>query len=165
LGASLGAIRTVWRTRPRPSGWRRGTRGCRPWRGGLTAARDSSGEQLREQQSGNDQIKGTGGLLTLRGSAGVTKQQQRRKDVTGRRQWGSGYARIAPVSADRMKHRGDGHTEGCPEQLIARRNSPFHGNSRWPQNGQQSTAGGDRALCTRGQSERKRVRGFGRGRK
>jgi hypothetical protein len=29
---------------------------------------DSSGEQSHEQQSSNDQIKGAGGLLTLRGS-------------------------------------------------------------------------------------------------
>jgi hypothetical protein len=29
------------------------------------AAWDSSGEQSREQQSSNDQIKGAGGLLTL----------------------------------------------------------------------------------------------------
>jgi hypothetical protein len=36
------------------------------------AARDCSGEQSHEQQSGDDQIKGTGGLLTLRGSAGVS---------------------------------------------------------------------------------------------
>jgi hypothetical protein len=39
------------------------------------ATRDSSGEQSREQQSSNYQNKGTGGLLTLRGSAGVTEQR------------------------------------------------------------------------------------------
>jgi hypothetical protein len=47
------------------------------------AARDSSGEQSRGQQSKDDQIKGTGGLRTLRGSAGVTKQLRRRRDSTG----------------------------------------------------------------------------------
>jgi hypothetical protein len=61
LGFSLGAFRAVWRTRPWPSRWRRGTRERRPQRGGLTAARDCSGdqsrEQSREQQSGDNQIK------------------------------------------------------------------------------------------------------------
>jgi hypothetical protein len=50
--------------------------------------------------------------------------------VTGRHRRGSDCARIAPVSADRTKQRGEGHTEGCPEQLIARRNSPWHGTGR-----------------------------------
>jgi hypothetical protein len=45
---------------------------------------DSSGEQSREQQSSNDQIKRACGLLTLRGSAGVMGQRRRRKDATGR---------------------------------------------------------------------------------
>jgi hypothetical protein len=66
----------------------------------------SSGEQSREQQSRDDQIKGTGGLLTLRGSAGVAKQRRMRKDAMGQRRRGSGYVRIAPVSADRTKQRG-----------------------------------------------------------
>jgi hypothetical protein len=78
--------------------------------------RDSSGEQSREQQSSNDQIKGTDGLLTLRGSVGVTEQRCRHKDTTGRRRRGSGSARIALVSADRTKQRGEGHTEGCPDE-------------------------------------------------
>jgi hypothetical protein len=115
LGASSGVFRAVWRTRPWVS--RRcesTTRRC-TWQGGLTAARDSSVEQSREQQSTNDQIKGAGGLLTLRGSTGVTGQWRRRKDATGRRWWGSSYARIAPVSVDQMNQRGEGHTEGCPE--------------------------------------------------
>jgi hypothetical protein len=81
-------------------------------------ARDSSNEESREQQSNNDQIKGAGGLLTLRGSAGVTGQRRRRKDATGQRRRGSGCARIAPVSTDQMNHRGEGHTEWCPEQLT-----------------------------------------------
>jgi hypothetical protein len=45
----------------------------------------------------------------------------------GRRRRGSGYARIAPVIADRTNQRGEGHTEGCLEQLTARQNSPWHG--------------------------------------
>jgi hypothetical protein len=123
LGASSGTFRAVWRT-PWLSHRRGNTRGCCTRRGGLTVARDSSDEQSREQQSSNDQNKGAGGLLTLSGSAGVTGQRRRRKDTTGRRRRGSGCARIAPVSADRTKQRGEGHTQGCLEQLTARRNSP-----------------------------------------
>jgi hypothetical protein len=62
-------------------------------------ARDISGEQSREQRSRNDQIKGTGGLLTLRGNAGVAKQRRRRKEVTGRQRRGdSGGATAAQGS-------------------------------------------------------------------
>jgi hypothetical protein len=126
LGASSGPFRVVWRTRPWPSRRHGSTRGRCTRRGGLTAARDSSGEQSREQQSSNDQIKGASMLLTLRGSAGVTEQRQRRKDTTGQRRRGSGCARIAPVSVDWTNHREEGHTEGCSEQLTARWNSPWH---------------------------------------
>jgi hypothetical protein len=114
-------FRAVWRTRPWVSRRRGSTRRRCTRRGGLTTARDSFGEQSREQQSRNDQIMDAGGLLTLRGSAGVTRQQQRHKDVTGRRRWGSGCARITLVSTDQTNPRGEGHTEGCPEQLTARR--------------------------------------------
>jgi hypothetical protein len=48
----------------------------------------------------------------------------------GRRWRGSGCARIASVSANRTKQRGEGHTKGCPEQLTARRNSPWHRTGR-----------------------------------
>jgi hypothetical protein len=86
---------------------------------------DCSGEQSREQQSGDDQFKGMGGLLTLRGSAGVAKQWRRHRDSTGRRWQDSGCVKIAPVSADWTQQRGKGHTEGCPKQLIERRSSPW----------------------------------------
>jgi hypothetical protein len=125
-GTSLGAIRAVWQVRPWPSRWHRGTRERRPRQGGLTATLDCSGEKSREQQSGDDQIKGTGGLLTLRGSAGVTKQWRRRRDSTGQRCRGSGCAKIAPMSADRMQQRAEGHTKGCLEQLTVRRSSLWH---------------------------------------
>jgi hypothetical protein len=138
LGASSGAFRAVWRTRPWPSRWRGSTRERCTRRGGLTAARDSSDEQSREQQRSNDQIKGAGGLLTLRGSAGVTEQWRRRKDTTGQQRRGSGCARIALVSADRTNHRGEGHTEGCSEQLTARQNSLWHG-TRHIRDGDRST--------------------------
>jgi hypothetical protein len=146
LGFSSCAIRAIWQTRPWPSRWRRGTRGRKPRRGGLTGAQDSSSEQSCEQQSRDDQIKGTGGLLTLRGSAGVTKQRRRRKDVTGRRRRGSGCGRIAPMSADRTKQRGEGHTEGCPEQLTARRNSPWHGTRRGHDGGRRTGSSRRRAV-------------------
>ena len=112
LGASSGVFRAVLRTRPWVSRRRGSTRRRCTQRGGLTAARDSSGEQSREQQSSNDQIKGAGGLLALRGSAGVTEQRRRRKDATGRLRRGSDCARIALVSADRTKQRGKG-TPNC----------------------------------------------------
>jgi hypothetical protein len=157
-------IRTVWRTRPWLSRWRRGTRGYRPRRGGLTAVRDSSGEQSREQQSGNDQINGMGGLLTLRGSAGVTKQRRRRKDVMGQRRRGSGCARITLVSVDRTKQRGDGHTEGCPKQLTAKRNSSWHGTRREHDRGRRTGNSRRRAVAELS-ARMGRARGFGRGRK
>jgi hypothetical protein len=125
-GTSLGAIRAVWRTRLWPSRRRGGTRERRPRRGGLTAALDCSGKQSRELQKGDDQIKGTDGLLTLRGSAGVAKQRRRSRDSMGRRRGGSGCAKIASVSVDRTQQRGKGHTEGCPEQLTVRQSSPWH---------------------------------------
>jgi hypothetical protein len=87
---------------------------------------DCSDEQSREQQSGDDQIKGTGGLLTLRGSTGVAKQRRRTRDSTGRRRRGDGCTKIALVSANRTQQRGKGHTKGCPEQLTVRRSSPWH---------------------------------------
>jgi hypothetical protein len=120
-------LSAVWRTRPWVSHRRGSTRRPCTRRGRLTAARDSSCEQSREQHSSNDQIKGASGLLTLRGGAGVTGQRRRRKEATGRRRQGFGYTRIAPVSADRTNQRGEGHTEGCLEQLTARWNSPWHG--------------------------------------
>jgi hypothetical protein len=168
LGASSGAFRAVWRTRSWPSRRRGSTRGRCTRRGGLTAARDSSGEQSREQQSSNDQIKGAGGLLTLRGSAGVTEQRQRHKDTTGRRRWGSGCARIAPVSVDRTNQRREGHTDGCLEQLTARRNSPWHGTGH-RHDGDRRTGRSRRwavtELSTRVGRARERARGFGRGHK
>jgi hypothetical protein len=119
-----GAFRAVWQTRPWALRRRGSTRGCCTRRGGLTAARSNSGEQSRANHDSNDQIKGAGRLLTSRGSAGVTVQRRWRRDATGRRWRSSGCARTAPVSAGRAKQRGGGHTEGCPEQLMARRNSP-----------------------------------------
>jgi hypothetical protein len=119
-----------------------GTREHRPRQGGLTAALDCSGEQSCEQQSGDDQFKGTGGLLTLRGSAGVAKQRRRRRDSMGRRWWDSGCAKIAPVSAGRTQQRGKGHTEGCPEQLTERRSSPWHWTGRGRDGGRRT--GSDR---------------------
>jgi hypothetical protein len=149
LGASLGAVRTVWRTQPWPSRWRWGTRGRRPRRDGLTAAHDSSDEQSREQQSEDDQIKGTGGLLTLRGSAGVAKQRRRHKNATGRRRRESSCAKIAPVSADRMKQRGRGHTVGCPEQLTARRSSPWNWTRCGCDGGRRTVSGRRRLVAER----------------
>jgi hypothetical protein len=86
----------------------------------------------------------------------------------GRRRWCSGCTKIAPVSADWTQQRGKGHTEGCPEQLIVRRSSPWHwtghgrdsghrtGNSRWWAVAE---------LPARVGRARERARGLGRGRK
>jgi hypothetical protein len=164
LGASSGVFRAVLQTRPWVSRRRGSTRRRCTQRGGLTAARDSSGEQSREQQSSNDQIKGAGGFLTLRGSAGVTGQRRRRKDATGRLRQGSDCARIALVSADRMNQRGEGHTELCPEQLTARRNSQWHGTRRGLDGDRRTGSSRRRAgaeLCARVGKARERARGFG----
>jgi hypothetical protein len=167
LGASSGVFRAVWRTRPWPSCRCGSTRGCCTRQGELTVARDSSSEQSHEQQSSNDQIKGTSGLLTLRGSAGITKQWWWRKDRMGRRRWGSGCARIAPVSADRTKQRGEGHTEGCPEQLTVRQNSSWHRTGHRRDGDRRTGSSRRRAvaeLSARVGRARERARGFGRGR-
>jgi hypothetical protein len=168
LGASSGVIMAVWRARPWPSRWRRGTRERRPRRGGLTAARDCSSEQSREQQSGDDQIKGTGGLLTLRGSARVAKQRRRHRDTTRRWLRDSSCAKIAPVSADQTKQRVRGHTKGCPEQLTTRRSSPWHWTGRGRDGGRRTGSGRRRAVAelpVRVGRARERARGFGKGRK
>jgi hypothetical protein len=80
----------VWWTQPWASRRRGGTKRRCTRRGGLTAARDSSGEQSREQQSSNDQIKGAGRFLTLRGSAG-----SRGNGGGARTQWGDGGEALA----------------------------------------------------------------------
>jgi hypothetical protein len=102
---------------------------------------DCSGEQSREQQSRDDQIKSMGGLLTLRGSAGVAKQWRRRRDSTGRRRRNSGCAKIALVSVDRMQQRGKGHIKGCLEQLTARRSSLWHWTGRGRDGGRRTRNG------------------------
>jgi hypothetical protein len=122
LGNSSGAFRAVWWTRPWVSCWRGSTRGHCTRRGGLTAARINSGEQSRGQKGSNDRIKGAGRLLTSSANSGECGGRRRCGGTSGRRRWGSGCTRTAPVSADRANQRG-GHTEGCPEQLTARRNS------------------------------------------
>jgi hypothetical protein len=167
-GTSMGAIRVVWRTRPWSSHRRGGTSERRPRRGGLTTALDCSGEQSCELQSGDNQIKGTGRLLTSRRSAGVTKQRWRHRGSMGRR-WQTPTAQEnASMSADRTQQGGRGHTEGCLEQLIVRRSSPWHwtGHGR---NGGHGTGGGRRRavaelpVCV-GRA-RERARELGRGRK
>jgi hypothetical protein len=97
-GTNLGAIREVWRTRPWPTRWRRSTRGHRPQQSGLTTALDCSSEQSRELQSEDNQIKGTGRLLTSSRSAGVAKQRRRRRGSTGRRWRTPAAQENAPVS-------------------------------------------------------------------
>jgi hypothetical protein len=114
-GTNLGAIREVWRTRPWPTCWRRSTRGRKPWRSGLTVALDCSGEQSCELLSEDNQIKGTGRLLTSSRSAGVAKQQRRRRGSTWRRWRTLAAQENAPVSVDRAQQGGRGHTEGCPK--------------------------------------------------
>jgi hypothetical protein len=104
----------------------------------------------------------------LRGSAGVMEQWRRRKNTTGQRRWGSDYARIAPVSVDRTNQIGEGHTEGCPEQLTARQNSPWHGTGHRRDGDRRTGSSRWRAvseLSARVGRARERVRGFGRGHK
>jgi hypothetical protein len=115
LGVGLGVHRGIWRTQPRAPRQCGTTRGRCTRRGGLTAARGNSGEQLRVNQRSTWGNRGAGRLLTLRGSAGGTGQRWRHRDATGRRWRSSGCARTTPVSADRTDQRGGGHTEGCPE--------------------------------------------------
>jgi hypothetical protein len=128
-------------------------------------ALDCSGEQSREQQSGDGQIKRAGGLLTMRGSAGAVKQRRRSRDSTGRWRWGSGCTKIALVSADWTQQRGKGHTEGCPEQLTVRRSSPWHWTGRRCGGGCRTGSGRWWAVAELSALvgiARERARGFGR---
>jgi hypothetical protein len=115
LGVGLGAHRGIWRTQPRAPRRRGSTRGRCTWRGGLTAERGNSSEQLRNNQCSTQGNRGAGRLLTLRGNAGGTGQRQRHRDATGQRWRSSGCVRTTLVSADRTDQRGGRHTEGCPE--------------------------------------------------
>ena len=82
LGTGLGAIRAIWRVQTGASRRRGSTRGRCTRRGGLTAARGNSGEQLRVNQRSTWGNRGAGRLLTLRGSAGGTGQRRRHRDAT-----------------------------------------------------------------------------------
>jgi hypothetical protein len=124
LGTSSGAFRAVWQTRPWASRRRRSTGGRCTRRGGLTAAWRNFGKQSRANQGGNGRIKGTGRLLTSSSNSGVRGGRRRCGGTTGRWRRGSGCARTASVSVGRANHRGGGHTEGCPEQLMVSRNLP-----------------------------------------
>ena len=162
LGVGLGAHRGIWRTQPRAPRRRGSTRGRCTWQGGVMAARDNSGEQLRANQCSTQGNRGAGRLLTLRGNAGGTGQWRRHRDATGRRWRSSGCARTTPVSAGRLNQGGKGHTKGCPEKLTARRSSPWHWTGRG-RNGGHGTGGGRRravaeVLGSRGQSERENER-------
>jgi hypothetical protein len=66
-------------------------------------------------------------MLTSSVNSGTFGERWGCDGASGRRRRGSGYARNAPVSADRTQQGRKGQTEGCPEQLIVRRSSPW----RW----------------------------------
>jgi hypothetical protein len=86
----------------------------------------------------------------------------------GQRRRDSGCAKIAPVSVDRTKQRGRGHTEGSPEQLTARRSLPWHWTGHGRDGGRRIGSGRRGAvveLPTHVGRARERARGFGRGRK
>jgi hypothetical protein len=168
LGTGLGAIRAIWRVHTWASRRRGSTRGRCTRRGRLMAVRGNSGEQSHAKQGSNDQIKGTGRLLTSSRSAGVAKQQRRRKGSTGRRWRSSDCTGGTPVSADWTQQGGKGHTEGCPEQLTVRRSSPWHWTGHGRDGGHETGSGRRWAvvkLPTRMSRARERARGFGRGRK
>jgi hypothetical protein len=169
LGTGLGAIRAIWRVQTWASRRRGSTRGRCTRRGGLMVARGNSfGEQSRAKQGSNNQIKGTGRLLTSSRSASVAKQRRRRKGSTGRRWRSSDYIGGTPVSADWMQQGGKGHTEGCPEQLTVRRSSPWHWTGHGRDGGHETGSGRRRAVAelpARVSKARERARGLGRGRK
>jgi hypothetical protein len=82
-------------------------------------------------------------LLTSSRSAGIMKQRRRRRGSTGRRWRTPAAQENTPVSMDQAWQGGRGHTEGCPEQLTARRSSLWHwtGHER---NDDHRTGGGHR---------------------
>jgi hypothetical protein len=168
LGTGLGAIRAIWRVQTWASRRYGSTRGRDTRRGGLTAARGNSGEQSRAKQDNNDQIKGTGRLLTSSRSAGITKQRRRRKGSMGRRWRSSDCTGGTPVSMDWTTQRRRGRTEGCPEQLTVMRSSPWHWTGHGRDGGHRTGSGRRRAvaeLLARVGRARERARGLGRGHK
>jgi hypothetical protein len=100
-----------------------GTRGCRTRRGGSTAARINSGEKLRGHYGSNRRNKGMGpfsprvqtqGRLSDGGDAGKPQV-----DGGGLRLHREVSGELGPGEPE-----GLGRTEGCPELLTMRRNSP-----------------------------------------
>jgi hypothetical protein len=135
-----------------------GTKECRPrWErfcGGAT----NSGEQLRGRRDDTWRNNSMGRMLTLSENSGTLGERRGCNGASGRRRWDFGCAKIAPVSADRTKQRGRGHTEGCPEQLTVRRSSPWHWTGHERDGGHGTGSGRRRAVAelpsSRGQSER-----------
>jgi hypothetical protein len=168
LGTGLGATRAIWRVQTWASHRHESTRGRCTRRGGLTAARGNTGEQLCAKQGSNGQIKGTGRLLTSSRRAGVAKQGRRSKGSTGRRWRSSNCSGGTLVSADWTQQGRKGHTEGCPEQLTVRRSSLWHWTGHRRNGGHGTGSGRRRAvpgLSARVGRARERARGLGIGRK
>jgi hypothetical protein len=101
LGKASGAIRATWRTQSRAQYRRGGTRERGTRRGGLTAARINSGEELRGHYGSNGRIKCIGRLLTSSANSGAPGKRRGCGEASGRR-WRTLAARENTlVSADR----------------------------------------------------------------
>jgi hypothetical protein len=72
----------------------------------------------------NREIGGAGRLLISRGNNGALRQRRGRRDVSGRWWRSSDCTGRTPVIVDRANQKGWGRTEGCPELLTTRQNSP-----------------------------------------
>jgi hypothetical protein len=115
LGVCSGTFRAVWRTWPWLSHRHGSTRGRCTQRGGLTAVRDSSGDQSREQQNSNEQSS-----KNLSGSVGVIGQRRRRKDTTGRWRRGSGERRPNETERGRAHRRVSRAADSEAELTVTR---------------------------------------------
>jgi hypothetical protein len=114
LGKDSCAFRATSQTQPWAQRWRGGTRRRRTQRGGPTAARTYSGEQLREDQGSKQRNRGIGRLLTSRGNTGASRQRRGRRDALGRWWQSSDCTRRTLVSMDWANQRGWGEPRGVP---------------------------------------------------
>jgi hypothetical protein len=83
LRERVSVFRATWRTRPWVPRRRRATGECGTQRGGLTAVRINSDEELRKHKDNNELIKGMGQLLTTSANSGAPGGRQGGREVSG----------------------------------------------------------------------------------
>jgi hypothetical protein len=85
MGKVLGKFGVTRRAQPLARHQRSDTRGHGPRRSSPTTAHVDSGERLHGQQDSKWEIKGMGGLFTLRDGSGALEQRRGHREGPGRR--------------------------------------------------------------------------------